>query len=177
MKTFPYEGLKNPAQSLEVVDSNNAPLCIMAKEDVLRQGLPHRAVALLIRDRSGRALLTPVSYTHLDVYKRQILANLERGRDVARKAVVTAVCLPGLDLPEPKTKATDDLPCLQAAPPRAEHPVVELLRHMQPEELSPLDALKTLMEWKSLWGTAATSSTQPQDSQQEAPEREGHGRG
>lgn len=58
MKTFPYEGLKNPAQSLEVVDSNNAPLCIMAKQDVLRQGLPHRAVALLVRDRSGRALLT-----------------------------------------------------------------------------------------------------------------------
>ena len=58
MKTIPYDCLKNPAQSLEVVDSNNAPLCIMAKEDVLRQCLPHRAVALLVRDRRGRALLT-----------------------------------------------------------------------------------------------------------------------
>ena len=110
---------------------------------------------------------------------RAILANLERGRDVARKAVVTAVCLPGLDLPEPKP--TDDLPILQAAPPRAEHPVVELLRHMQPEELSPLDALKTLMEWKSLWGTAAApaaaSGAQPHGSQQDAPEGEDHGRG
>ena len=57
--------------------------------------------------------------------------------------------------------------------------MVELLRHMQPEELSPLDALKTLMEWKSLWGTAAASAAgaQPQDGQQTAPEGEDYGRG
>ena len=82
---------------------------------------------------------------------RAILANLERGRDMARKTVVSAVCLPGLDLPE--TRPAEELPLLHAAPPRAEHPVVELLRQIEPEELSPLDALKTLMEWKKLWGT------------------------
>lgn len=102
---------------------------------------------------------------------RAILANLERGRDVARKAVVSAVCLPGLDLPETKTNVTDDLPYLQAAPPRADHPVVELLRQVQPEELSPLDALKTLMEWKKLWGgSSAALSTQPSDSKDHAGE-------
>lgn len=58
MKLIPYSGLKNPALSLEVVDSYNTPLCVMAKEDVLRQRLPHRTVALLVCDRTGRALLT-----------------------------------------------------------------------------------------------------------------------
>lgn len=58
MKSIPYGGLKNPAQSLEVVDCHNTPLCVMAKEDVLRQRLPHRTVVLLVRDRTGRALLT-----------------------------------------------------------------------------------------------------------------------
>ncbi|MFT4300721.1 MAG: DNA mismatch repair protein MutS [Desulfovibrio sp.] len=107
---------------------------------------------------------------------RAILANLERGRDVARKAVVSAVCLPGLDLPETKTKEADDLPYLRAAPPRADHPVVELLRDMQPEELSPLDALKTLMEWKKFWGgSSADLSAQPSGSQNNADEEEGRG--
>ena len=46
-----------------------------------------------------------------------------------------------------------------AAPPRSEHPVVELLRQLEPEELSPLDALKTLMEWKKLWGAQPGSDT------------------
>ena len=89
---------------------------------------------------------------------RAILTNLERGRDVARKAVVSAVCLPGIDLPE--TGPEEDMPVLQAAPPRSEHPVIELLRQIEPEELSPLDALKTLMEWKKLWGAQPGSAEQ-----------------
>ena len=40
------------------MDKNNTPLCVMRNEDVLRQKLLHRAVALLVRDRQGRALLT-----------------------------------------------------------------------------------------------------------------------
>lgn len=109
---------------------------------------------------------------------RAILANLERGRDVARKAVVSAVCLPGLELPETKAREANDLPCLQAAPPRAEHPVVELLRHMQPEELTPLDALKTLMEWKNLWGGVSSAfSGQASGSRDNTDEEEDRGRG
>ena len=53
-----YPLLNNTPDLLEVVDKNNTPLCVMRKEDVLRQGLHHRAVGLLVRDRLGRALLT-----------------------------------------------------------------------------------------------------------------------
>ena len=81
---------------------------------------------------------------------RAILAGLERGRESARKTVISAVALPGLNLPEPEQKAP--LPDIASAPPRAEHPLVLLLRDLRPEELSPLDALRLLMEWKKLWG-------------------------
>lgn len=58
MRQSLYPELKNAASFLEVVDKRNTPLCIMAEKDVLRQRLHHRAVALLIRDSAGRALLT-----------------------------------------------------------------------------------------------------------------------
>ncbi len=57
-KNLFYPDLKNAPRYLEVVDRHNAPLCIMSREDVLRQRLRHRATALLIRDSTGRALLT-----------------------------------------------------------------------------------------------------------------------
>lgn len=53
-----YPDLKNASRHLEVVDKHNAPLCILSWGDVLRQRLRHRAAALLIRDSTGRALLT-----------------------------------------------------------------------------------------------------------------------
>ena len=53
-----YPSLSNTPDLLEVVDKNNTPLCVMRKQDVLRQNLHHRAVGLLVRDRLGRALLT-----------------------------------------------------------------------------------------------------------------------
>ncbi|WP_297893736.1 DNA mismatch repair protein MutS [uncultured Desulfovibrio sp.] len=81
---------------------------------------------------------------------RAILQGLERGRDNARKTVVSAVSLPGLSLPEP-AKKEPELPEIAAAPPRSEHPLVLLLRELNPDELSPLDALRLLMEWKKLW--------------------------
>ncbi|WP_298032379.1 DNA mismatch repair protein MutS [uncultured Desulfovibrio sp.] len=87
---------------------------------------------------------------------RAILAGLERGREGARKAVAVApMPLPGLDLPQGDRNdaATDALPEINAAPPAAEHPLVRLLRDLAPETLSPLDALKLLMEWKRLWST------------------------
>lgn len=42
---------------LEVVDADNRPLCLLREAEALRQRLAHRAVALLVRDRRGRALL------------------------------------------------------------------------------------------------------------------------
>ena len=32
------------------------------------------------------------------------------------------------------------------------HPLLVSLRDLDPDQLSPLEALKTLMEWKHLWG-------------------------
>ena len=47
----------------------------------------------------------------------------------------------------------------QNAPLEAENPVCDVphpllvsLRDLDPENLSPLEALKTLIEWKNLWG-------------------------
>ena len=82
---------------------------------------------------------------------RAILQGLERGRESARKTVVSAVALPGLNLPEP-AKKEPDLPEIAAAPPRSEHPLVLLLRELNPDELSPMDALRQIVEWKRLWG-------------------------
>ena len=90
---------------------------------------------------------------------RAILQGLERGRDSARKTVVSAVSLPGLNLPEP-TKKEPELPEIAAAPPRSEHPLVLLLRELNPDELSPLDALRLLMEWKKLWSDSPESAPQ-----------------
>ena len=81
---------------------------------------------------------------------RAILQGLERGRDSARKTVVSAVSLPGLSLPEP-AKKEPELPEIAAAPPRSEHPLVLLLRELNPDELSPLDALRMLMEWNPMY--------------------------
>lgn len=39
-------------------------------------------------------------------------------------------------------------------PAAGPHPLVLLLRDLDPEELSPLAALKLIMEWKKLWADA-----------------------
>ena len=57
---------------------------------------------------------------------------------------------------------------IAAAPPRTEHPLVLLLRELNPDELSPLDALRMLMEWKKLWSdgpepAAEAATAQPRD--------------
>ena len=80
---------------------------------------------------------------------RVILADLERNREPARKTMALAMTLPGVDMPLPQEKTT---PQISAAPPNTEHPLVLLLRDLQPENLSPLEALKLIMEWKNLWG-------------------------
>lgn len=43
----------------EVVDSNDRPVCLLPEAVILRQGLCHRLVALVLRDTRGRVLLTP----------------------------------------------------------------------------------------------------------------------
>ena len=80
---------------------------------------------------------------------RQILAGLERGREASRKSA--AITLPGLNLPE---KAREETPPCPAPPAPTEHPLLALLRDVEPDHLSPLEALKLLSQWKLLWGQA-----------------------
>ncbi|MBQ4567033.1 MAG: DNA mismatch repair protein MutS [Desulfovibrio sp.] len=77
---------------------------------------------------------------------RHILAGLERGREAPRKT--EAIHLPGLDLPETQQANTP----LPQPPASAEHPLLVLLQELDPDSLSPLEALKLLNEWKLLWG-------------------------
>lgn len=42
---------------MEIVDGHDRPLCLMSVREALHQRLYHRAVALLLRDNSGRSLL------------------------------------------------------------------------------------------------------------------------
>lgn len=64
------------------------------------------------------------------------------------------LALPGME----QRVARDEPPALPidipAAPAAGPHPLVLLLRDLDPEELSPLAALKLIMEWKKLWADA-----------------------
>ncbi|SKA71501.1 NUDIX domain-containing protein [Desulfobaculum bizertense DSM 18034] len=46
-----------PTQYVEIVDENNAPLCILGLEDAQRQTLRHRAVLVLLYDEAGKLYL------------------------------------------------------------------------------------------------------------------------
>ncbi|BAV91780.1 NUDIX hydrolase [Candidatus Desulfovibrio trichonymphae] len=58
MTTKLYPGLRQTQRRVEIVDSRNMPIGIMDYKNVLHQRLPHRTVALLLRDACGRVLLT-----------------------------------------------------------------------------------------------------------------------
>ncbi len=73
---------------------------------------------------------------------RVILKNLEDGRrgDERQAARAVAMTLPGMECP-----------AASAPQPKAEeHPVIRALRSLDPQRMSPLDALTTLISWKNL---------------------------
>lgn len=80
---------------------------------------------------------------------REILVNLEE----KRKAMTTAVAgiLPGIPQQAQKPEEKPEKP--KEAVPAPEHPLLVALRDINPETMTPLDALKRLIEWKTLWGT------------------------
>jgi DNA mismatch repair protein MutS len=90
-----------------------------------------------------------------------ILARLERGRSRNhRTAAALAMALPGLGAPA-RTNTELKEP---AAPSEAretarsaEHPLLRRLRDVEPEDISPLEALKLIAEWKKLWGAPESS--------------------
>ena len=84
---------------------------------------------------------------------RAILAELEQSRGEGKRMSpqTETLALPGME----KRVAREEPPSLPidipAAPAAGPHPLVLLLRDLDPEELSPLAALKLIMEWKKLW--------------------------
>ena len=78
---------------------------------------------------------------------REILAKLEASRGKSRVVKMEATLLPGMSAPEEK-----------AAAPEQEHPLVAALRAVNPDAMTPMDALKLLSDWKALWGASSTRS-------------------
>ena len=94
---------------------------------------------------------------------REILAQLEAARGKARVAKLEAAVLPGLDIAPAKGKTVKPAPMQEPSPaqepapaqPAPEHPLLEALRSVNPDAMTPLDALRLLSDWKMLWGSPA----------------------
>ena len=81
---------------------------------------------------------------------REILGQLENARGKAKVAQLEAAILPGLSIRPSKKTAPAPLPEVQEP---KEHPVLEALRGVDPNAMTPMDALRLLSDWKTLWGT------------------------
>lgn len=81
---------QSPGPALrEVVDEADRPLCLLREAALLRQGLRHRAVALLLRDSVGRALLRPDEHLGWDFSSRALPHALEAVEDCCRRLLAT----------------------------------------------------------------------------------------
>lgn len=77
---------QSPGSALrEVVDEADRPFCLLPEAAILRQGLRHRAVALILRDSSGRALLRPDGHAGWDFSSRALPHALEAAEDCCRR--------------------------------------------------------------------------------------------
>lgn len=85
---------------------------------------------------------------------KAILQYLEEKKDSAKPISLETsskesfISLPGIELPQEEVKEDFYMPKAK----EQAHPVVELLYDLKPEELSPMQALSLLAEWKELWG-------------------------
>ena len=80
---------------------------------------------------------------------REILGQLENARGKAKVAQLEAAILPGLTVVPAKKAKAEALPEPQSM---QEHPMLEALRGVDPNAMTPMDALKLLSDWKMLWG-------------------------
>ena len=84
---------------------------------------------------------------------RELLTDLERTRDAARgtNSAPSRQTLPGVDLPSRQ----EQVDTIVAPPPCSgvEHPLLVALRDIDTDDMTPLEALKRITEWKQLWGT------------------------
>jgi DNA mismatch repair protein MutS len=75
----------------------------------------------------------------------ELLAGFEKKRLKENAPRADALPLPGLSPPKEREGADT------AGREREEHPLVASLRALRPEEITPLNALKILTEWKERW--------------------------
>lgn len=73
----------------EVVDEADTPFCLMSEEHLLRQGLRHRAVALLLRDGAGRMLLRPHPRSGWEFSSLALPWAMEAAEDCCRRLLET----------------------------------------------------------------------------------------
>lgn len=81
---------------------------------------------------------------------REILEQLEAARGKARVARLEAAVLPGLEI-APARPHNEKKTLPEVEPPK-EHPILEALRSVNPDAMTPMEALKLLSDWKLLWG-------------------------
>lgn len=99
---------------------------------------------------------------------REILAQLEKARGKARVAKLEAAILPGLDITPARGKTESPAPKAPQPEP-AEHPLLAALRAVNPDAMTPMQALRLLSDWKMLWGQDAPEQAGAKASTDAAP--------
>lgn len=98
---------------------------------------------------------------------RTILNALERSREPGRREwSVAALSLPGMAEPASTRDTARHVPDAALPGPfrvpgderPAPHPLLRLLAELSPDELTPLEALGMITDWKARWGTAPDDS-------------------
>ena len=87
---------------------------------------------------------------------RQLLERFEALRTLSHQAFRSCMqgkgaALPGLTCTDPKEAGRAEPGRL--APREREHPFVQVIKDLDPDNLTPMKALALIMEWKKIWGT------------------------
>lgn len=113
----------------EVLDENNRPLCLVSHGEALAQGLRHRALAVLLRERGGRFILRGngdiFGFFHFSFIPYGIAAE-----DAARAAI--AARLP-VDESFPAASMGRIAPCPESRGAIVDLFVADVPRHVAPE--------------------------------------------
>lgn len=79
---------------------------------------------------------------------REILDQLEKARSRTRAAQMEVSILPGMEFLAQQAEVKPS-----PAPAEKEAPILEALNAVDPDSMTPMEALKLLVDWKLLWGT------------------------
>lgn len=89
---------------------------------------------------------------------KKVLEQLESARGEIKEQNAKAVrqLLPGVDAPAYAAGERPEAPLLPPGRHEVEHPLFTILRDLDTDNLTPIQALALLTEWKTLWGGDAT---------------------